>query len=65
MTVGEFEHIPAILSKSFYFNEQDVLVRGFIEGLRDFTISLSNLVYNHEFNYEIFSKALIDLQKLV
>jgi hypothetical protein len=61
MTIGEFEHIPGILTKSAYFNEQDVLVRGFVEGLRDFTISLSNLVYNHEFNYDIFNKALIDL----
>jgi hypothetical protein len=65
MAVGEFEHIPAILTKSPYFNQQDVLVRGFVEGMRDFTISLSSLVYNHEFNYDVFNKALIDLQQLV
>ena len=65
MAMGEFEHISTLLAKSFYFNKQDVLVVGFVEGLKDFTISLSSLVHTHEFNYEVFNKSLLALQELV
>ena len=62
---GEFAHIPNILQHSRYFNPQDFLITGFIEGLRRFVTYLSQLIFQHDYNYEVFNQALLELHRTV
>lgn len=45
-----------------FYKDDDLLLKGLLDTIRDFAQHLSNLVFKKEFNYEQINKAILDLQ---